>query len=247
MRQQITYIVSLFVCLLVLQNGLAQQTKKAPAKPAKNKEPLVLNGFRVETDLGQIVSSLAFKNNITTSMQVGVSASLSNKLYPTIEMGQSSTLKLMADQSSFTAKGFYEKIGVDFRINKALENGKPTNNLMLLGLRLGFSSFNYSINHLPVVDEYWGGSSLTNYDNLRTNKVWYEIMAGIRVEILKNTYVGWNVRYKSLLSKKSTGEIYPWYIPGYGTNINSTPNWEFNYTVGYYINQPTKTKKVDLQ
>ncbi len=247
MRQQITSFVSLLVCLLVLQNGLAQQQKKLTTKTSKKKEPLVLNGFRIETDLGSIISSVAFKDNITTSMQVGAIASLSNKIYPTIEIGQANTLKLMADKSSYSSNGLFEKVGVDFRINKALENGKPTNNLMLVGLRVGLSNFEYNINSLPVKDEYWGGSSLTNYENLRTNKAWYEFVAGIRVEIVKNIYVGWNVRYKSLLSKSTTGEIYPWHIPGYGININFTPNWEFNYTLGYYFNSPEKPKKQDLK
>lgn len=247
MRQQITYIVSLLVCMLVLQSGLAQQKKKANAKDEKKREPLVLRGFRIETDLGSIISSVAFKDNISNTQQVSVYGSLSNKIYPTIEVGHANVLKLMADKSSFSTDGMYEKIGVDFRINKALENGLPTNNLILVGLRVGTSSFKYNINNLPIVDEYWGGTGLKNYDQLSTSKVWYELVGGIRVEALKNIYIGWNVRYKSLITANDAGKIFPWYVPGYGINVSSVPSWEFNYTLGYYFNVPKKDKKPEIQ
>ena len=101
----------------------------------------------------------------------------------------------------------------------------------MLGVRFGMSSFAYNITNVLIIDDYWGGSKPVIYENQLTTKTWYEIVAGVQVEVVKNVYMGWSVRNKSLLGQDPTGDVFPWYIPGYGVNVSG--NWGFNYTLGY--------------
>jgi hypothetical protein len=230
--------------LLIYQYIVAQQTNSKPSN-TQTKQALEIKGIRIETDLGSMLYSALSTTKTTNNQQLGCIINISNKFYPTFEIGRSSTLKMMNDNSSFSTNGIYEKFGLDFRLNKPTEGGKPSNNLILLGLKLGMSSFNYSIKDLKLKDEYWGGESNINYLDQQTNKYWFEITGGIRVEVLKNTYIGWSVRYKSLLSTNENGSVYAWYIPGFGVNVKETPSWEFNYMIAYQFNIPKRINLVD--
>jgi hypothetical protein len=52
------------------------------------------------------------------------------------------------------------------------------------------SNFNYDISNVVITDDYWGGSEVIPYNNVNAIKVWYEIIAGVRVEVFKNVYMG---------------------------------------------------------
>ena len=54
--------------------------------------------------------------------------------------------------------------------------------------------------------------------------------------------MGWTVRNRTLLSTDESGDLKPWYIPGYG--INSENNWGIGYVIGYKFQFPNKTKTV---
>jgi len=74
---------------------------------------------------------------------------------------------------------------------------------------------------------------MKNYSNQSTTRIWYEVVAGVRVEIIKNIFMGWTVRNSHLIGQDAEGDVAPWYIPGYGKNISS--NWSINYTLGYHF------------
>ena len=54
--------------------------------------------------------------------------------------------------------------------------------------------------------------------------------------------MGWTVRSRNLLSQNATGEIAPWYIPGYG--INTDNNWGISYVIGYKFQIPVVKKVI---
>ena len=51
--------------------------------------------------------------------------------------------------------------------------------------------------------------------------------------------MGWTIRDKNLISSDVTGEVAPWFIPGFG--VNNGTSWGFNYTLGYHF-WPQKKK-----
>jgi len=190
------------------------------------------NGFRVDVDAASVVQTLAGSKQ-TYSMESSIQFDLKHRYYPVFELGIGGADKTSNNDVSFKTDSHFERVGIDFNLIKRKSGANASNNLFLAGFRLGMSHFKYDINNLSIDDDYWGTKEPINYNNLSSSSFWYEVDAGIRVEIIKNIYIGWTVRYKKLLGsdKSDSGEPYPWYIPGFGKY--DTSNWGFNYTIGY--------------
>ena len=52
--------------------------------------------------------------------------------------------------------------------------------------------------------------------------------------------MGWNIRNRNLLNQDTSGDVTPWFIPGYG--ISSDNNWGISYVIGYKFQLPISTK-----
>jgi len=191
------------------------------------------NGFMIQADIAS-VSTSALSKGETYSYEAGIQVDLKQKYYPILELGLAGANKTTADNIGFVTNAPFGRIGIDFNILKKKKDSKPTTNLFLVGLRLGMSNFKYKITNATINNDYWGGTEIVDYSNIpATTKVWWEIIAGVRVEVIKNIYMGWTVRTKNLLTQDTEGEVAPWYIPGYG--ISASGNWGFNYTIGYHF------------
>jgi len=198
------------------------------------------NGIIVEGDIASVASSV-LSNGGTHSYEGAVKIDLKHKFYPTFEFGYASADKLTVDNIGFSTNGAFWRGGIDINMLKQKKAANAINSMLLLGVRLGVSSFNYNITNVTITDEYWGGPAQTmNYNNLSTTKVWLELTAGIRVEVLKNIYMGWTIRNKNLLTSTADGAVTPWYIPGFG--VNKSTNLGLNYTIGYKFQVPVKKK-----
>jgi hypothetical protein len=219
------YTISILLCVFVL---FAKAQDKKPQEP----KPAVpwWNGMFVQVDVASPVAS-AFSNGESFSMEAAAQLTIKKKYYPIVELGFANINKFTANNNGFDGGGLFGRVGVDFNLLKQKENSKPTNNLFLAGVRLGMSNFNYDITNLSIVDDYWGGSEALIYNNKNATKVWYEVVAGVRVEVLKNMYMGWTVRNKNQITSDTDGSVSPWYIPGFGHNASNS--WGFNYIIGY--------------
>lgn len=236
MQRTFVFISSFLLCLIV-STTIAQKKKQIIVPPDSTN---LLNGFTVHIDAASLVTS-SLMSNSTYSTEGGIQMDLRHRIFPTFEIGIAGANKLTTDKTGYKTNGLFERIGVDFNLQKKKKDTKPTNNLFLAGVRIGMSNFNYNITNLKVTDDYWGGTELINYLNQPATKIWYEIVVGVQVEVFRNFYMGWTVRNKNLFSKDVPGGIAPWYIPGFGTN-NGT-NWGFNYTIGYHFLSKKKVLK----
>lgn len=238
MQKIFVYISSLFLCLLTLTVE-AQKSKKAPEK---DNTPL-FNGLTIQADAASLVSSL-LSNGETYSYEAGVQVDLKHKFYPIFELGYGGANKTSNNDINFKTNGLFGRIGVDINLLTPKKDKKPTTNLFLAGIRLGMSGSPYSVTNVVITDNYWGRSEILNFPNQTSTKIWYEIVAGVRVEVTKNIFMGWTIRSKNMLSQDVTGNVTPWYIPGFG--INTAGNWGLNYTIGYKLQipvQPTTPNK----
>ncbi|MDD3078262.1 MAG: DUF6048 family protein [Paludibacter sp.] len=239
MQKIFKYIIFSFM-LVVSGIANAQQAPGGEPKPKfqdkKQKQDTVktffFNSIRVELDVAPLVTSfLSSTGNYT--YEGAIQASLKNKYYPIFEAGfAGSDHTSTTSDIRYTTSGPFGRIGIDFNLIKPAKNAKPTNNLFLAGVRLGYSNFNYNLYNVVITDDYWGVTQTYNYDNLNSHKFWFEVAAGIRVEIIKNIFMGWTARHKSMISKVDSGDFDPYYVPGFGVN-SGTGNWSFNYCIGY--------------
>jgi hypothetical protein len=228
-KRTLRFINSLILCLIVF----TVQAQKKIIESADTVKVPFYNGFTVQVDVSSLVKPL-INNGISNEYEAGIQVDIKHKIYPIAELGFASVNKTAISDIGFSTHAPYAKIGFDFNLLKKKKDSKPTNNMFLAGLRLGMSNFNYKITNVSISNDYWGGTENIDYSNIPAcTKVWWEFVLGVRVEIIKNTYMGWTVRNKSMLTKDIEGNVAPWYIPGFGNNNSS--NWGFNYTLGYHF------------
>ena len=227
MQQICKYFISIFLWFSIYTLNAQNQDNKDSVNIDKIN---LINGLRIDLDISPVITSLLSKSD-SYSFEGAVQTTLFQKYFPVIEFGFAGADKTSTENVNFSTNGGFLRIGNDFSAMKQKAGADKQNNFFLIGARLGFSHFNYKINNIEIQDEYWEESKTYNFTKLKSTKLWFEIAAGIRVEIIKNIYMGWTIRNKRMLINDSEGKISPWYVPGFG--VNSTSSWGFNYAIGY--------------
>ena len=228
MRRTSNYTVITIIALIISNfSAIAQQTEKVDTVPW-------WNGFRVELDVAApIFTVIGISESYAT--EGAVQFNLKRKYFPVVELGVSGIKnKTSVNGAIFSTDGMFGRAGADINLLKQ-KPGKPlTDNLFLVGGRVGMSSFSYDLMNVTIADDYWGTTVVRDYPNTPATKWWFEVVVGMRVEIVRNVFLGWSVRNKHFFRAETGGEIYPYFVPGYG--ISQSGNWAFNYTVGYKFN-----------
>lgn len=226
---QKTYKYIIFSLLFVF--GFSQAYGQVKALQKDTVKVRFFNGIRLDIDLVPLATTF-LSNNETFSYEIALQTDLKHKYFPVVELGYGGAGKISSSNIGFNTSAVFGRLGLDFNIMKEKKSVKPTNNLFLAGIRVGFSSFKYNITDVSIVNDYWGENQTLNYENIPATKIWIEFVAGMRVEIFKNVFLGWIVKNKSTGSEDVTGKFSPWYIPGFGKNTGNA-NWEVNYSIGY--------------
>lgn len=139
----------------------------------------------------------------------------------------------------------YESSNVFFKagLNKSLLPRMTSRDwdMAFIGLRYGVGFIDRGDAFYSITDSVWGtttgivpGASLTAH--------WLELTGGVRVELFKQFFVGWNARGKFLLNGSSFKELPPYNIAGYGRGEKSTI-FDFNVYLGYAIRWDRKNVK----
>lgn len=188
-----------------------------------------IDGLLVEVNVAPIVKTLLSDEIFT--YEAAIQANVKKKYFPAFEMGFAGADHTATNDINFKTNGVYSRVGLDFNIMKPKKKQLPNNNLFLVGVRVGFSNFKYDLNNVILTDEYWNQTQTRNFKGESAAKVWFEISAGMRVEVVSNIYMGWTIRNKSFFKEDAVGELSPWFVPGYG--ISSGSKWGLVYAIGY--------------
>jgi len=161
--------------------------------------------------------------------QIDFSLNIKKTFFPTFEIGYG----ICNHKDGYTLVKYktsapFFKIGLDYNILK----DKTQSNRMFVGCRYGFSNFKFNISGQEIVDPIWKYSEPFDYKNINTTTHWVELLAGVRVKIWRNIYMGWSIRYKKHISSSSNTFAEPYYIPGYGSTTNSS-SWGGSYSIIY--------------
>lgn len=243
MEQRILkYFFSGLLFLLVSFSVQAQNEQKKTNKKADTglKYPL-FNGIFISADLYGLGASALGSDFI--SSEVAVEVDLKNRFMPIVEVGYGST-------DTWDEKGIYYKSSAPyFRIgmNYNFQFKKDSRYYLLGGFRYAFSSFTYDVSNLTatdpiwgteignpnITDPIWGGSVPYNYPGQKGSMHWVEFLVGVRVQVYKNLYMGWSIRYKSRMQQSISDYGDPWYVPGFGQYDKS--KFGLSYTISYKI------------
>ena len=148
------------------------------------------------------------------------------------------------DRLNFTTKGSYIKAGFDYN---AYENWLDMENVISIGMRYGFSTFNQELNSYRIynANPYFGEvpviASGKKFDGLSAS--WIEVVAGIKAKVFDNVFVGFSLRLNRLVTNKEPESFSNLYIPGFNRTYDGSFGVGFNYTVTYFV--PFYKKKVE--
>ena len=197
-------------------------------------------GLRVGVDLFKLTRALYDKDY--KGIEFVGDYRLTKKYFLAAEIGNENKTT-DDDRLNFTTKGSYIKAGFDYN---GYENWLDMENIISIGLRYGFSSFNQQLNSYkiynssPYFDEVPQIASGEKYNGLTAS--WVEVVAGVKAKVFNNVFVGFSLRLNTLITNKKPGNFDNLYIPGFNRTYDGSFGVGFNYTVSYFI--PIYKKKV---
>ena len=192
--------------------------------------------LRVGIDLFQPVIS-QFDSNINGLELVG-DIQLNENIYISSEIGVLNRSQ-QSELINFKTSGSYIKIGGDFNMYK---NWTGMNNQIYLGIRLANSFYEHNINNyiLYATEQFWTDNIIdSGYETGEINDLnaqWIEFLVGLKVQVLKNTYMGFSIRLNRLINNNSPENFGVLFIPGFNrvTDDNIFGS-SFNYTLSYSV------------
>jgi hypothetical protein len=191
-------------------------------------------GVRVGVDLYKL--SRGFYDSNYKGIELVGDYRLTKKYYAAAEIG-SENKTTEDDRLNTTTKGTYLKVGFDYNF---YENWLDMENIISIGLRGGFSTFNQELNSYKIYNPnpYWGElpwqTSGKSYSGLTAG--WIEVVTGVKVKVYNNIFVGFSLRMNTLLFDKKPGDNFEnLYIPGFNRTYAGKFGAGFNYTVTYFV------------
>lgn len=247
------YIISIvlllaFVVPLSAQNTSSNRSRQSSQQEKKEREKTLpevtyplMNGIDVGVDILSPILK-AFGSDFM-SAEAMIDVNLYNRFFPTVEVGYGGGKSTNDYDVSIKASAPYFRLGFDYNTLWKKAHG----NLLLVGLRYGFSSGKYDVVVPDITDpEYSGGAKQTNlvdpiwgdmsnyvHEGMKHTMHWVEFTAGIRANISKHIKMGLMLRIKHKL--KASVDTYgdPYYIPGFGRYDSN--NVGITYSIIYQL------------
>lgn len=217
------YVCILSSLFLVLTQAGAQTATDQPETASKGR-PALLQGLSLGVDASTpIVKMLGGK---VWGTEAVLRVSLRNKFFPVAELGYA-RYDATHDQTDIRYKtgAPYLRLGIDMNMLR----DKTQSNRLLVGARLGYTTYKFDTQGPGVTDPLWGTSRPLDYQGLSSNRLWLEFVVGLEAEVLRGFHMGFNVRYKSKFKESVPAEATPYYIPGFGKGESSA------FTLTYYL------------
>jgi hypothetical protein len=191
-------------------------------------------GLRVGIDVYRFTRNLYDSNY--KGLELTGDFRLTKKYYLAAEVGSENKINEDIRLLS-TTRGTYLKAGFDYNV---YDNLLDMENIISIGLRGGFSTFSQELNTYKIYNSnrYWDVDDSTTagekYNGLTA--AWIEVVAGLKVKVYNNIFVGFSLRMNTLLfDKNPSSDFKNLYIPGFNRTYDGNFGAGFNYTVTYFI------------
>lgn len=235
MKQLHTYLF--FISILITSCFYGQEKQKVSTNDTL--PPAEKYGFRAGVDLGRLIRTAADKKY--SGFEIVGDYRLFKKIYIAAEVG-SESLERDEENINIEGSGNYIRAGIDYNV---YDNWYGMQNSIYVGLRYGFSSFEQTLDSYTIFTgtDYFGANEINEeIKSSNLNASWIEFVLGIKVETIKNLYLGLNVSLRSVVSEKKPERFDNLYIPGFGrTNDFSNIGVGYGYSISYLI--PFSKKK----
>lgn len=152
--------------------------------------------------------------------------------FPVAEFGMSK-MSYTSDNIDYSLNGSYYLLGIDHNLIGKKNTEKIERDMAFIGYRLAYGTFGYQSPSFLIENPYWGNYS-GSIPSQSHHVLWAELTGGVKTEIFRNFFLGWNIRMKIKLAGKMDENNKPALIPGFG-NPNKRVNPGVTFSVFYLI------------
>lgn len=134
----------------------------------------------------------------------------------------------------YNSRGNYYKLGVDANVLLDKQNNSYSafGDVIFFGLKYAFSVIDDEV-QFQTNDNIWENSTISQRnENLGVR--WLEMNAGVKVEVFRNVFVGYILRYRFARRYLDRSSLVPYRVPGFGSGEDEA-NFGFDYYLYYRI------------
>lgn len=217
--------------LLLVPASLLADDNKGVRKPAIDKDERgpMFRGLFVSADVFGFIYPVFIKDGFYNN-EASLSVNLLDRFFPIVEAGwgHCNTVGNLYGIKYNTAAP-YARVGMDYN----LQYKKGKQNYIYGGLRFGATSFSYDVSAPPLIDPVTQVSYPVEITGNSVPAYWLEAVIGLRARVWSNLHMGWNLRYKRMLSDPTGINGNPWFVPGYG--VYGTSTLGVTYNISWYF------------
>ncbi|MCC7029264.1 MAG: hypothetical protein IT257_03090 [Chitinophagaceae bacterium] len=201
------------------------QTAPAAVKDSTEKK---FDYFRIGVDLSKLLASPLAKDY--NAYEFTIDLHYRRDLYLVADAGFGNSV-ISNTNLTYKSRNTFLRFGLD----KTFFNQEYKRDLdnAFVGLRYGVSLVNRSEAEYFIKDTVWGNSS-GRIQSADFTAQWLELVGGFRIELLKNIFLGWNIRARTFVNPKKFAQLPPGYIAGYGRGEKNTSfGYNFYLMIGF--------------
>ena len=135
---------------------------------------------------------------------------------------------------TYESQGSFFRAGVDVNLLKDRERDTydAKDDVFFFGLRFGRAQTDDQL-EFQTNDPVWGLTTATQENNGLVT-TWVEMTTGVKVQIVRNIFLGYNLRFKFGRNFSDDPTLIPYYIPGFGRS-DREDRFGFDYSIFYRI------------
>lgn len=240
MREISEYFISLLLCALL---GLA---------PCQAQEQDTLREKREVTYNSRFIPSavrigLSLKDGVRTLTDPqgtywGVQADIPVRQFMiSMDYGQARMYRGNTEEEQpgrnfqYAGKGSFFRFGVDANLLQDRKTGRndARGDVIYFGLKYAHSRLDDQLTFNTGQGAVFNTTTVTQ-SNKNLGVWWLEMNAGMKVEVLKNIFLGYALRYKFFRRFGGRGSLLPYEVPGFGKGENEN-TFGFDYYIFYRI------------
>jgi hypothetical protein len=201
----------------------------------------IKHGLRIGVDLFTPLLPILGGND-DMAWQVKTDFRLTPKLYAAFDVGyQDRSKDFMMHQTR--SKGMFFKAGVNYALLRGIFD---SDDMMYVGLKLGYSSYDRHIWGDTLREPQWGNEVIVDIND-KPMALWGDLSIGVMVQVARNVYLSMDAAYDMILSSSDSNGIGPMMVPGVGQVYSNTTGFSFSYAVSYRIPLYTKTHRMKIK
>lgn len=242
MREISEYFFSILLCILLAINCGVAQAQEQDSLQQKTRKPskgrFSPSALRIGFSLTDIVNTLTDPQRTYYGFQADLPI---RQFMISFDYGQA-RLNLENNQTeqlnrnfTYSSQGSFFRLGVDVNLlkDRKTDSNDAQGDVIFFGLKYAHSQLDDQITFRPSTDSITNAIyniSQISQSNNNLDAWWLEMNAGVKVEVFKNIFLGYVLRYKFLKGFSDRNSLIPYEVPGFGKGDK-----ENAFSLDYYI------------